>query len=97
MRHATSLTRCLLLGSVAVLASACEPKPRPVVALNPPADLLSRAEEPVTPPAALTSEEAYERSRDAKIEWGRENAGIIDSACRWLADAGVSITCRPPS
>lgn len=43
---------------------------------------------------ALTSEEAYERQRDAKIEWGRGNASIIDRACWWLQDAGVkSLTC----
>jgi hypothetical protein len=44
-------------------------------------------------PEALTSEEAYERQRDAKIEWGRENAAIIRRACWWLQDAGVSISC----
>ena len=43
---------------------------------------------------ALTSEEAYERQRDAKIEWGRGNAAIIDRACWWMQDAGVTITCR---
>jgi hypothetical protein len=43
---------------------------------------------------ALTSEEAYERQRDAKIEWGRENASIIDRACWWMQDAGVKgLTC----
>lgn len=42
---------------------------------------------------ALTSEEAYERQRDAKIEWGRDNAAIIDRACHWFKDAGVLITC----
>jgi hypothetical protein len=45
-------------------------------------------------PDALTSEEAYERQRDAKIEWGREVAGTLDRACRWLKDAGVVISCR---
>jgi hypothetical protein len=95
MRHATSLTKLLVIGSVAVLVSACEPKPRPVVGLNPPADLLSRQAEPVTPVEALTSEEAYERSRDAKIEWGRANAGIIDRACQWMKDAGVKLDCLP--
>lgn len=43
---------------------------------------------------ALRSEEAYERQRDAKIEWGRDNADIIDRACRWFRDAGVKIDCR---
>lgn len=46
-------------------------------------------------PEALTSEEAYERDRTAKIEWGRDNAGIIDRACRWLTNAGVKgLSCR---
>lgn len=46
--------------------------------------------------AALTSEEAYERERDAKIEWGRENGNILDRACWWFRDAGVkSLECRP--
>jgi hypothetical protein len=95
MRHATCLTKLLLLGSVAALVSACEPKPRPQVALSLPADLLLREPEPVTPAEALTSEEAYERSRDAKIEWGRANAGVIDRACWWMQDAGVTINCAP--
>lgn len=43
---------------------------------------------------ALRSEEAYERQRDAKIEWGRSNAAIIDRACWWMQDAGVKINCR---
>lgn len=93
MRHATCLTKLLLIVSVLVPVSACKPKPRPQVAISPPADLLSRQAEPATPPEALTSEEAYERSRDAKIEWGRQNAGIIDRACRWMKDAGVSLSC----
>lgn len=38
---------------------------------------------------ALASEEAYEAQRDAKIEWGRGNASIIDRACKWFKDAGV--------
>lgn len=62
--------------------------------LNPPADLLTRSDEPVTSPEALISEEAYERSRDAKIEWGRSNAGVIDRACRWFVEAGVKLDCR---
>ena len=93
MRHATYLTKLLLLGSAAALVSACEPKPRPVVGLNPPANLLSRDPEPATPVEALTSEEAYERSRDAKIEWGRASAGIIDRACAWMRAAGVKLAC----
>lgn len=48
-------------------------------------------------PESLTSEEAYEASRDAKIEWGRSNASIIDRACKWLKDAGVTtLDCRKP-
>ena len=43
---------------------------------------------------ALASEEAYERQRDAKIEWGRGNASTLDRACWWLQDAGVkSLNC----
>ncbi|HET6941454.1 MAG TPA: hypothetical protein VFH89_04765 [Sphingomicrobium sp.] len=42
---------------------------------------------------SLTSEDAYEAQRDAKIEWGRANASAIDRACWWFQDAGVSITC----
>lgn len=49
------------------------------------------------PAEALTSEEAYERARDAKIEWGRENASIVDRACWWLRDAGVALECRERS
>ena len=43
---------------------------------------------------ALTSEEVYERQRDAKIEWGRDNAAIVDRACWWMLDAGVKLSCR---
>lgn len=44
---------------------------------------------------SLASEEVYERERDAKIEWGRGNAAIIDRACAWLRDAGVKpLDCR---
>ena len=43
---------------------------------------------------SLTSEETYERERDGKIEWGRDNAAIIDRACWWFQDAGVTISCR---
>lgn len=46
-------------------------------------------------PDSLTSEQAYERDRTAKIEWGRDNAGIIDRACQWFKDAGVKgLDCR---
>src|SRR5690349_12299809 len=99
MRQLASLTRLLLLGSALAAASSCADKTRPTVALNAPANLLTHPDEPAMPDAALVSEEAYERSRDAKIEWGRDNADIIDRACRWLRDAGVtSLTCRdtPP-
>lgn len=74
--------------------SACT-KERPVISISPPADLLTRQAEPATPVEALTSEEAYERSRDAKIEWGIKNAGIIDRACRWMKDAGLKLDCQP--
>lgn len=44
---------------------------------------------------ALMSEKAYEDQRNAKIEWGRDNAGVIDRACRWFRDAGVKgLDCR---
>lgn len=46
---------------------------------------------------ALTSEEVYERQRDAKIEWGRGTAEILDQACRWFRDAGFNhLRCRTP-
>lgn len=94
MRQPTSQIRHLVLASVLVLVSSCSEKPRPAVGLNPPADLLTHSAEPATPVEALTSEEAYERSRDAKIEWGRDNASIIDRACWWMQDAGVhGLTC----
>jgi hypothetical protein len=38
---------------------------------------------------ALTSEKAYEEQRNAKIEWGRDNASVLDRACWWFQDAGV--------
>lgn len=45
---------------------------------------------------SLNSEEAYERDRTAKIEWGRDNAGVLDRACRWFKAAGVTgLNCRP--
>lgn len=42
---------------------------------------------------ALSSEESYEKQRDAKIEWGRGNASAIDRACWWFQDAGVKLDC----
>jgi hypothetical protein len=94
MRQLKSPIRLLALASVLVLASSCGDKPRPSVGLNPPADLLTHSAEPAMTEEALTSEEAYERQRDAKIEWGRENASIIDRACWWMQDAGVKgLTC----
>ena len=98
MRPATFLTKALPLASALVLASSCAGNPAPQVGLNPPADILSRSEEPPMTADALSSEEVYERQRDAKIEWGRDNAGIIDRACWWLQDAGVTLSCRdrPP-
>jgi hypothetical protein len=42
---------------------------------------------------ALTSEAAYESQRNAKIEWGRDNAGVLDRACRWFKAAGVTLDC----
>jgi hypothetical protein len=85
----------LSVATVALPLTACQPKERPVLSISPPADLLTRTAEPVTPVEALSSEEAYERSRDAKIEWGRKNAGIIDRACKWLKDSGVKLNCQP--
>ena len=91
MRLATFPTRLLLLASALVSVSSCADK----ALITPPADLLSRADEPQMTADALTSEEAYERQRDAKIEWGRDNAGIIDRACWWMQDAGVKgLDCR---
>lgn len=94
MRPGTLRIRLLVLASACVLASSCGDKPGPKVGLNPPADLLARADEPAMTEEALTSEEAYERQRDAKIEWGRDNAALIDRACWWLQDAGVKLDCR---
>jgi hypothetical protein len=54
---------------------------------------LAHADEPEMTQEALTSEEAYERQRDAKIEWGRSNASALDRACWWLQDAGVTLSC----
>lgn len=44
-------------------------------------------------PEALTSEEAYERQRDAKIEWGRGLKAQMDASCRWFVAAGVKLEC----
>lgn len=46
------------------------------------------------PAAALGSEQAFESWRDDVDDWGAENAGIIDRACWWLRDAGVTLSCR---
>lgn len=97
MPRRTFQIRLFLLASVLgpVLTSCGKEKPRPSVSVTAPADLLSRADEPPMPAEALTSEEAYERARDAKVEWGRTNAGIIDRACTWLKSAGVKgLNCR---
>ncbi len=95
MRRVTSRLRPLLLASALALASSCAGKPPPQVSLRPPADLLERPDEPVMPAAALDDEEAYERARDAKIEWGREVAAILDAACRSLRTSGVeTLRCR---
>lgn len=65
------------------------------MSLRPPADLFVRADEPPMTPAALESEEVYERERDAKIEWGRAVAGQLDAVCRWMLAAGVEgVRCR---
>lgn len=95
MRPVTFPIKCLLLASVCALAPNCTgpDKPRPTVALSPPADLLDRAPEPAMPVEALTSEEAYEQARDRKVEWGRANAAVIDRACAWLKAAGVALDC----
>lgn len=62
--------------------------------LSPPAKLLAHDNEPQMSAQSLTSEEVYEKERQAKIEWGRNNAGILDRACWWFQDAGVKgLTC----
>lgn len=78
---------------ICLLLSSCGQE-RPRLSVSPPADLLQHPAEPEMTEEALTSEEAYERQRDSKIEWGRNNADIIDRACRWLKQAGVSLTCN---
>lgn len=92
MQHGTFPIRALVLASLLVSVSSCGDKPR--VLITPPANLLQRADEPPMTPEALTSEEVYEQQRDAKIEWGRSNAAIIDRACWWMQDAGVKLDCR---
>ena len=89
MRPRTFPTRLLLLASALACVSSCADK----ALITPPADLLRHADEPPMTGDALTSEEAYERQRDAKIEWGRDNASIIDRACWWMQDAGVKLDC----
>lgn len=89
MRHKAFLTRLPLLASALVLVSSCDAKPQSAGHLSPPASLLQHGPEPQMSAASLESEETYERERDAKIEWGRENASVIDRACRWFKDAGV--------
>lgn len=85
--------RLLALASVLSLASACNKNERPAVSLQVPADLLQREQEPPMTAEALTSERVYEEQRQAKLEWGRRNAGIIDRACLYLKEAGVNLTC----
>jgi len=92
MRHATSLTKLLLLGSALLCASSCADK-QPAADLQVPADLLVRKAEPVMTAEALVSEKLYEEQREAKIEWGRANAGIIDRACAYLKSSGVNLEC----
>ena len=93
MRHVTYRTMLLVPALVLVSAWTCGEKPRPQVGLSPPVNLLNREPEPATPIEALTSDEAANRSNDAKIEWGRQNAGIIDRACQWLVASGVKLDC----
>lgn len=77
-----------------MLASSCADKLPPPANLNPPADLLARADKPVMPPEALTSEAAYEGWREDVNDWGETNAGVIDRACWWFQDAGIKLDCR---
>jgi hypothetical protein len=95
MRRVTSPIRLLALASVLAFASSCDTAPKSAGNLSPPADLLTHPPEPEMTAAALSSEEVYERQRDAKIEWGRSNASIIDRACWWLQDAGVKALACP--
>lgn len=98
MRPAISPIRLLLLASTLALVLSCGDRARipPPANLNPPANLLTHRDSPPIPAEAATSEKAYESWRDDKDDWGEENAGIIDRACWWLFDAGVTaLTCRP--
>jgi hypothetical protein len=75
-------------------AWSCGERPNSDGSLSPPADLLSHPDEPEMTADSLTSEKAYEDQRNAKIEWGRGNASVIDRACWWFQDAGVkSLSC----
>jgi len=48
------------------------------------------------PPEALSSEAAYEGWREDVGDWGEEVAAIVDRACHWFADAGLTaLRCRP--
>jgi len=77
---------------VLVLASSCAGRPD---LPRPPADLLARPDKPAIAAEALTSERAFEAWRDDVDDWGTANAGTIDRACWWLADAGLKLDCRP--
>lgn len=95
MQRATSPIRLLALASVLACVSSCGDRPNSAGSLNPPANLLTHPDEPEMTAEALTSEEAYERQRDAKIEWGRQNGSTLDRACWWLQDAGVKALSCP--
>jgi hypothetical protein len=95
MPRAISPIRLLALASALVCVSSCNDKPNSAGSLAPPANLLAHQSEPEMTADALASEEAYERQRDAKIEWGRENASIMDRACWWFQDAGVKALACP--
>ena len=95
MQPTVSRIRACLLASVLACALSSCGRESPPLNVTPPADLLSRPDEPPMTADALTSEEAYERQRDAKIEWGRDTAGRMDRACWRLQDAGVKLDCRP--
>lgn len=94
MRPQLFRIRPLLLASALVLASSCAAnQARP--GLNPPADLLRHPPRPAIGTDALTSEQAYEHWRDDVDDWGKGNAAIIDRACWWFQDAGVTLACAP--
>jgi len=97
MPSVTFPTKAFLLASALVLVSSCGDKARipPPANLNPPANLLTHADEPAITAEAATSEAAYERWREDHSDWGTDNAGIIDRACWWFQDAGITtLTCR---